>query len=77
VTYTINLVELSALEGYENYKFDLGDITYVQDPDFFGWVDVDGVKTPYKEEVLITESVIYFNSPEKDVIKAKNYRDSF
>jgi hypothetical protein len=29
VTYTINPIELSRVEGYENYTFDLGDISYV------------------------------------------------
>jgi hypothetical protein len=78
VSYAINIVELGALEGYEAYNFDLGDITYVQDPDFFGWEETeDGVKTPCKEEVVITESATYFNSPEKNTLKAQNYRDSF
>jgi DNA-binding winged helix-turn-helix (wHTH) protein len=37
-SYTINVIELSQLEEYKDYVFDLGDITYIQDPDFFGWV---------------------------------------
>ena len=77
VSYTINIVELSQLEGYEGYNFELGDITYVQDTDFFGWTYENGFKTPYKEEIVITEMTTYFNSPEKNVLKAKNYRDQF
>ena len=77
VSYTVNIVELSQLEGYEGYNFELGDITYVQDTDFFGWTYENGFKTPYKEEIVITEMTTYFNSPEKNVLKAKNYRDQF
>lgn len=77
VSYTINIVELSQLEEYKGYNFNLGDITYIQDPDFFGWTYIDGIKTPYKEEIVITETTSYFNTPEKNTLKAKNYRDSF
>jgi hypothetical protein len=33
----------------------LGDITYVEDTDFFGWIEKNGIKIPYKEEIVITE----------------------
>ena len=71
------MIELSQVEGYEGYKFDLGDITYIQDTEYFGWTENNGIKTPYKEEIVITEMHTYFNSPEKNTIVAKNYRESF
>lgn len=77
VSYTINVIELSQLEEYKNYVFDLGDITYVQDTDFFGWIEKDKIKTPYKEEIVITELSISFDEPEKSTIKAQNYRTAF
>jgi hypothetical protein len=36
------------------YHFDLGDITYIQDPDFFGWQAGAKFKTPRKEEIVVT-----------------------
>lgn len=77
VSYTINVIELSRLEEFKNYVFDLGDITYVQDTDFFGWTYKNGIKTPYKEEIVITEQSIEFDEPEKNTIKAQNYRTAF
>jgi hypothetical protein len=47
VAYTINVLELSQLPGYELFRFDLGDKTQVIDDEFFG----EG----YREEVIITE----------------------
>lgn len=77
VSYTINVIELNQLEGYENYYFDLGDVTYIQDTDFFGWKEGQKYKTPHKEEIVITEMTTEFHSPEKSTIKAQNYRSAF
>ena len=77
LTYTINIVELSCLPEYKAYTFGLGDISYIQDTNFFGWENINGLKTPRKEEIVISEMTTFFNSPEKNVIKAKNYRDTF
>lgn len=76
-SYDIKIIELNQIEGYENYVFDLGDITYVQDPEFFGWEIKNGVRTPYKEEIVITEQTTFFNEPDKSTIKAQNYRKAF
>jgi hypothetical protein len=35
VAYSINVLELSQVPGYEDFKFELGEKTYVIDPDFF------------------------------------------
>jgi len=64
VTYNINVLEISRLEGYENYIFSLGDKTFIEDTEFFGWFVKDGVQTPYKEEIVVTELTIVFDSPE-------------
>ena len=78
VSYSINVLELSQLEGYENYNFDLGDKTYIEDTEFFGWTwSKDGVKTPYHEEIVVTETVIVFDSPEQNTVKVQNYKTQF
>jgi hypothetical protein len=40
------------IEGYEHYHFDLGDKSYIEDTEFFGFNE-DG--TPYHEEIVLTE----------------------
>jgi len=65
---------LSTLKGFENYAFDVREITYIEDPEFFGWVYKDGLKTPYKEQVVITEVNIFFDEPDKGSIKIQNYK---
>ena len=37
VEYSINVAEVSELEGLENYTFAAGDKTYIEDTEFFGW----------------------------------------
>jgi hypothetical protein len=66
LTYNINVLELSQLPGYENYKFSLGDKTYMEDTEFFGWTYAGNyqVKTPYKEEIVVSEFTVVFDSPE-------------
>ena len=77
VTYNINVLEISRLEGYENYVFALGDKTTIEDIEFFGWVDKEGVKTPYKEEIVVTELTAMLDSPEQNQIKVQNYKTQF
>lgn len=77
VSYTINIIELSQIEGYENYSFELGDITHIQDTEFFGWLQKENMKTPYREKIVVTEEIINFDNPEKNTIKVQNYRTQF
>ena len=35
VVYTIDVIEISELEGFEPYKFKIGDKTYMEDTEFF------------------------------------------
>lgn len=69
VTYSINVLALSALPGYEMFKFGLGDRTFVEDPEFFG--------REYKEEVVLTEFQENLDSPEKNTIKVQNFKNQF
>ena len=85
VTYTINVVEISELEGLELYKFDAGDKTYVEDTEFFGWSQVNVgteaqpqyVLTPAREEVIVSEVEWHLDEPETNIITVQNYKTRF
>ena len=77
VSYTINVVEVSELEGLEWYLFDAGDKTYVEDTEFFGWANVNGVLTPAREEVIVSEVEWHLDEPDQNVITVQNYKTQF
>ena len=81
VSYTINVLEVSELEGLENYNFEVGDRTYIEDTEFFGWevYEENGVtvKTPVKEVVVVTEIEWHLDTPDENVITVRNYKDQF
>lgn len=77
VTYTIQVLELSQIEGYENYRFALGDKTHIEDTEFFGWVWKNGIKTPYKEEIIVSEITVELDAPEKNTFKVQNFKTQF
>lgn len=77
VTYDITVLELSQIEGYKNYTFALGDKTTMEDTEFFGWTFVNGIQTPYKEEIVVTELTIVLDSPEQNQIKVQNFKTQF
>lgn len=74
IQYDINVIRLNYLEDFTSKKFNVGDICYIQDKDFFGSL-VDG--SPFKLQIVISEITSYFDSPEKDVIKVQNYKTQF
>ena len=77
VTYTINVTEISELEGLEGYNFDAGDKTYIEDTEFFGWSEVSGIRTPAREEVIVSEVEWHLEEPENNVITIQNYKTRF
>lgn len=78
VSYNISVVRLSALDEYKGKKFNIGDISFIEDKEFFGYFNgIDGWKTPYREKVLISEKTSYFDSPEKDSFVVQNYKTQF
>ena len=82
VTYTMNVIDVSQQEGLEVYDYEIGDHTFVEDTEFFGWVSTQGtngniIKTPYKEEVIISEILNYLDSPEKNKFSIQNYKTQF
>lgn len=77
VTYNIDVLELSQIPGYENYTFDLGDKTFIEDTEFFGWTLINGIRTPYKEEIVVTEISISFEDAAENKITVQNYKTQF
>lgn len=73
ITYSINVLRLSSLEEFSSKIFNLGDICYIVDREYFGYKGL----TPYKEKVLVSEITSYFDQPEKDIIKVQNYKTRF
>lgn len=68
VSYTFDVIDLSSLPGYETLEFDLGDMTWVEDPEIFGSA---------RESVVITEMTDCLDTPDKNTIKVQNYRNQF
>lgn len=79
VQYNISVTRVSDLEDFKLRKFKVGDVSYIEDPEFFGYTRADetNLKTPYREEVLISETQEYFESPDKDTITVQNYKTQF
>lgn len=77
VSYTIDVLEISQVEGFEGYDFDVGDKTYMQDTEFFGWVIQDSVNTPVSEEVIVSEVTWNLDDPSENQITVQNYKTQF
>lgn len=75
VTYSISVANLENQVGYEVYSFDIGDRTYVQDPEFFGYLQ-DGI-TPYRKEIVVSEKTEYIDNPQKDTVKVQTFKNQF
>lgn len=74
ITYSFGIQDISAQEGCELLNYHVGDKTWVEDPEFFGY-DENG--NPTRMEVVITETTDYFDSPEKKNIVVRNYKNQF
>lgn len=78
VSYSINVVDVSEIEDLQNYIFEIGDKTYIEDTEFFGWIENNsGIKMPAKEEVIVTEAEWHLDNPVDNVITVQNYRTEF
>lgn len=71
VSYNISGVDISELRGYEQYTFDLGQVTTIEDVNFFGY---DDKGFPRKEEVVISEITYHLDAPEQNELVIQNYR---
>lgn len=87
VSYTVNVLEVSQLENLENYDFRVGDKTYIEDADFFGYIVqsinyADGanpliVSSPVQEEVIVSEVEWHLDKPDENTITIQNYKTQF
>lgn len=76
--YNISVIRLSALEQYQSKIFNPGDIAFIEDVEFFGYVIGENQnRTPYREKVIIAEVTNNFDHPEKDTFKVQNYKSQF
>ena len=80
-TYTIGVIDIQGNLSYAPYHFDIGDRTYVEDTEFFGYalVDVNGelVKTPFKKQVIVSERTRNLDDPSKSTITIQTYKNQF
>lgn len=80
VEYDINVYDISQAQdfvngnSYELYHYELGDITYIEDPDYFGY---DSTGRPYREKVIVSTIENNLDSPQSDKITIQNYKTRF
>ena len=78
VTYDIGVVDLYAAIEFEEdrpvLEFELGDRTYVEDVEFFGYAKND---KPYQEQIVISEKIYMLDDASQNQIKVKNYSTQF
>lgn len=79
IEYTINVVDISILTGYEDYSYKIGDITYIEDVEYFGYTapDIHGNSIPYREQVIISSIECNLDNPTSNKITVQNYKNQF
>lgn len=75
VEYEIEVIDLSALSQFNEYDFDVADVTYVEDENLIGISQVTGL--PNKLKVIIAESTHVLDNPSKDSVKVQNFTTQF
>lgn len=77
ISYQIEVARLSGLEEFQNKIFNVGDIAYIQDPEFFGYTISGNSRTPIKQPVVVSGVISYFDEPSKDSFIVQNYKTQF
>lgn len=77
VEYTINVIDVSKQTGLELFTFAIGDRTFIQDEDFFGYISINGILTPFRQEVIISKLETNLDDPSQNKITIKTYKHSF
>lgn len=75
VSYSITVVDLSALPDGENYEFDIADTTYVEDVGIFGVNKKTGM--PNSLKVLISGITYNPDQPASNTITVQNFTTQF
>lgn len=83
LSYTMDVADIT---DNNFYAFQVGERTYVEDPDFFGYDKVDvksgavtitTIDVPHKKEVVVQEYTHYLDDPSKNTITIKTYKNEF
>lgn len=74
VTYDIQVIDLENLNDYKGYNFGIGDKTYIEDTEFFGYTPSG---KPYQEETIITKLEYHLDDSSKNKITVTNYKTQF
>ena len=74
ISYSINVLELSQIEGFEPYTFKIADKTYIEDTEFFGY---DSKGRPYKEEIVVSQVKRHLDDNSQNTITVQNYKTQF
>ena len=77
VSYNISVLRLQALEEFKAKVFNIGDTVFIEDPEFFGYEWINGIKTPIRKKVLVSQIVSHFENPTQDTITIQNYKTDF
>lgn len=76
LSYSINVIDISPLEEYEDdYSFEIGDTTFIEDIDFFDINQRTGL--PNREKVLLSEITYSLDTPQENSIVVQNYTSAF
>lgn len=75
VSYEMTVIDVSVLEGYENYNYQVGDVSYIEDTEFFGYFPNSTI--PYREIVIVSEIEENLDSPINNKITIQNYNSQF
>ena len=81
ISYQISAVDLRNQEGYEAYNYTIGNRTTIEDTEFFGWTlkksGDEFIRTPYKEDIVMSEISTFLDDASQDTITVQNYREQF
>lgn len=82
VTYQINVVDLiNAYDDYHEFDFKIGERTYVEDGEFFGYTTLNYNGTDYispnRIEVIVSEYHRVLDNPIESTVVVQNYKNQF
>ena len=77
IEYTIDVIDVSAINGLESFIFHIGDQTFLQDEEYFGYILRGGLRTPYRQEIIISEYARTLDDPSQNKITVKTYKYNY
>lgn len=80
-SYNIGVIDIGNIEKYAAYTFRIGEKTYIEDTEFFGYVWKKGSwgteKTPFKMEAVVSERSRNLDDPSKSSLTIQTYKNQF